>query len=119
MSEPAETDESYPAPSIGERLRRLSPAVTMLSIASFGSLLVLAWAVLSRSMPIAILVGSAVVTGIVFGLDALAAGIGTYRSGRAGDGRRALLLALLGGAASMVCSLSLAAALIMVLLLNP
>jgi hypothetical protein len=114
-----ETDESYPAPSIGERLRRLSPASVLLPVASVLSLGVLAWGLLSRSTSVPLLVSSALVTGIVFLLDTFALWVATLRAGRAGELGHAVLMALLGGATSMASALSFAGALILVLLLNP
>jgi hypothetical protein len=121
-----EIDESYPSPSMGdrlrsmgERLRRLSPVVVLLSIASLASAAVGVWAVLSRSSPVGLLVAAGVVAGIVYALDTIAAAVGTYRAGQAGEIGRAFLLALLGGAASMISALAFAGSFVLVLLLNP
>ena len=114
-----ETEESYRSPSIRGRLRRASPIAVLLSAASFASVMALALSILSRSSPIGVLVGTGVVTGIIFALDTLAVAIATYRASSVGEVKRALLLAFLGGAASMISALSFAGALVLVLLLNP
>lgn len=100
-------------------LRRLSPVAVILLSASFASLFALSWSILSRSTPIPILVSAGVMTGIVYALDTIAAAISTFRAGQDGRIGRALLLALFGGAASLISALSFAGSLVLVLLLSP
>jgi uncharacterized membrane protein YbhN (UPF0104 family) len=98
------------------RLRRLPPFVVLLSAASFVSVAFLALSVTQRSIEIPVLIAAAVVTGIVFAADTVALGRGTYLAGDDGQGGRALLLALAGGAAAVIAGLSFGAAAVMVFL---
>ena len=119
-SDEAEADEQDNlARSLGRRLRRLSPVVVILSIGSLGTMAVGLWALLSHTSPIGLLVSAGVVAGIVFALDTIAAAVATYRAGQDGETVRALLLACLGGATSMISAVAFAGALVLVLLLNP
>ena len=72
----------------------------------------------SHTTPVAILLGAGVVTGLVFGLDAVIASVATYRRSQDGETGRAVLLALVGGIAAVICASALAGSLIMVLALN-
>ena len=65
-----------------------------------------------------VLLGAGVVTGLVFGLDAVIASVATYRRSQDGETGRAVLLALVGGIAAVICASALAGSLIMVLALN-
>ena len=117
-----DTNAAYDEPDLplspADRLRRLSPALVTLGIGSLGSLILLALAVTSHTTPVAILLGAGVVTALVFGLDAVIASVATYRRSQDGETGRAVLLALVGGIAAVICASALAGSLIMVLALN-
>jgi hypothetical protein len=118
----ADTDEEFDEDDVPltlvERLRRLPPAPVILTVGSIGSLLFLARAVTSHTTPVAVLMSSAVVTGLAFGLDAVIASIATWRSGQDGESGRALLLAVVGGVSALICAGAIAGTLVMILVLN-
>jgi hypothetical protein len=104
--------------TLAERLRRLPPAPVILTAGSIGSLLFLARAVTSHTTPVAVLISSAVVTGLIFGLDSAISSVATWRAAQDGESARALLLAVIGGVAALVCAGALAGTLVMILVLN-
>ena len=104
--------------TFADRLRRLSPAPVLLTLGSIGSLLFDILAVTSHTTPVAVLMSAGVVTGLVFGANAVIASMGTWRATQDGEYGRALLLAGIGGASALVSTGALAALLVMVLLLN-
>jgi hypothetical protein len=118
----AEDDADYEEDEVPltftDRLRRLSPAVVVLTLGSIGSLVFLLMAVTSHTTPVAVLLSAAVVTGLIFGADAVIASVSTWRASRSGEIGRALLGAVVGGFASLICFLALAGTLILVLVLN-
>ncbi len=101
-----------------ERLRRLPPAPVILTLGSLGSLAFLLLAVTSHTTPLAVLLSAAVVTGMIFGLDAVIASVVTWRASQAGEVGRAFLAAAAGGLASLVSFGAFAGTLIMILVLN-
>jgi hypothetical protein len=101
-----------------ERLRRLPPAPTILTVGSIGSLLFLLWAVTSHTTPVAVLMSAGVVTGLIFGVDAVIASIATWRLSQTEESGRALLMALAGGLAYLVSLTSFAGVVVMILVLN-
>ena len=112
-----ESEEDVPL-TTADRLRRLSPAPVILTAGSIGSLAFLALAVTSHTTPLPVLMSAAVVTGLIFGVDAAIASVSTWRSGQDGDSGRALLLAVVGGVAALVAAGAFAGTLVMILVLN-
>jgi hypothetical protein len=110
-------DEADVPLTLTERLRRLPPAPVILTAGSIGSLLFLAKAMTSHTTPVAVLMSSAVVTALIFGVDAVIASIATWRSGQDGESGRALLLAVVGGVAALVSAGAFAGTLVMILVL--
>jgi hypothetical protein len=104
--------------TLADRLRRLSPAPVLLTLGSIGSLLFDILAVTSHTTPVAVLMSAGVVTGLIFGANAVIASMGTWRATQDGEYGRALLLAGIGGVSALVSTGALAALLVMVLLLN-
>jgi fucose permease len=111
-------DDQGPPPTLVDRLRRLSPAPVLLTLGSIGSLLFLGVAMTSHTTPVAVLMSAGVVTGSIFGANAVIASRGTWRATQDGESGRALLLAAVGGISAVVSAAALAALLVMVLLLN-
>lgn len=115
----ADADDEAKIPlTIADRLRRLSPALVILSILSIGSLAFLAFALTSHTTPVPVLLSSAVVTGLAFAVDAAVASFMTWRAGQNGEGGKALLLALIGGTSAVVAAGAFAGTLILALLLK-
>ena len=104
--------------TLAARLRRLSPATVLLTLGSIGSLLFLGLAMTSHTTPVAVLMSAGVVVGLIFGVNAVVASIGTWRATQEGESGRALLLAAVGGTSAVISAVALAALLVMVLLLN-
>lgn len=111
-------DEAKIPLTFADRLRRLSPALVILSILSIGSLAFLAFALTSHTTPVPVLLSSAVVTGLAFAVDATVASFMTWRAGQNGEGGKALLLALIGGMSAVVAAGAFAGTLILALLLK-
>jgi hypothetical protein len=65
-----------------------------------------------------VLLSAGVVSCLVFGIDAGVATLGTYRAGREGRLRRALLLSVVGGVAALISAGAFSGVLVMVLVLN-
>ena len=105
-------------PTFTERLQRLSPALVILSVLSIGSLIFLALAMTSHTTPVPVLLSSAVVTGLAFGVDAVVASFMTWHAGQNGEGGKALLLALVGGMSAVIAAGAFAGTLILALLLK-
>jgi len=118
----ADFDDDVLAPEIpvtlADRLRRLSPALVLLSIGSIGSLVFLAFAMTSHTTPVPVLLSSAVVTGLAFAVDAVVASFMTWHAGQDGEARKALLLAVVGGMSAVIAAGAFAGTLILVLLLG-
>jgi Na+-driven multidrug efflux pump len=112
--------DGEPAPplTLRDRLRRLSPVFVTMIVGSIGSTVFLALAVTSHTTPVAVLVGAAVVTTLVFALDAAMCTAVTYQAGQDQEAGRALLFAVLGGVSAVICALAMAGTLIMILVLN-
>jgi hypothetical protein len=104
--------------TLADRLRRLSPALVLLSIGSIGSLVFLAFAMTSHTTPVPVLLSSAVVTGLAFAVDAVVASFMTWHAGQDGEARKALLLAVVGGTSAVIAAGAFAGTLILVLLLS-
>ena len=118
---PAADDELEPedeVPTIRDRLRRLSPAVVILTVASVGSALFLVLALTSHTTPVAALMSAGVVTALVFALDTVICSAATYRFSQTEEFGSALATALLGGISAVICAVAMAATLIMILVLN-
>jgi hypothetical protein len=111
-------DDVEPLLTLADRLRRLSPALVILTAGSIGSLLFMARAVTSHTTPVAVLMSAGVVTGLIFGADSVIASVATYRAAQNGEGGRAVLLALVGGVSAVVCAGALAGTAVMILVLN-
>jgi hypothetical protein len=103
--------------TLKDRLRRLSPVYTTLTVVSIGSVVFLALAMTSHTTPIAVLLSAGVVTFLAFGLDAAICTVASYGAGQREEAGRALLFALLGGVSAVICALSMAGTLIMILVL--
>jgi hypothetical protein len=103
--------------TLKDRLRRLSPVYVTLAVVSIGSVIFLALAVTSHTTPIAVLLSAGVVTFLAFGLDAAICSVASYGAGRREEAGRALLFALVGGVSAVICALSMAGTLIMILVL--
>ena len=116
--EESDDEEDEMSLTLVERLRRLSPALVILTVGSIGSLVFLLRAVTSHTTPVAVLMSAAVVTGLVFGADAIFASVVTWRASQNGDSRRALLAAVVGGVSSLICLGAFAGMLVMILVLN-
>ena len=101
-----------------DRLRRLSPALVILTVGAIGSLLFLLRAVTSHTTPVAVLLSAGVVTGLIFGVIAVASSVGTWTASQDGRPGRALVLAFVGGFAYLVAFGALAGVLVMILVLN-
>jgi hypothetical protein len=101
-----------------ERLRRLPPAPVLLTVGSIGSLVFLLLALTSHTTPVAVLLSAAVVTGLIFGVDAVIASVITWRASQGGEVGRAFLAAVVGGVASLVSLGAFAVTLVMLLVLN-
>jgi hypothetical protein len=118
----ADFDEDVLAPEIpvtlADRLRRLSPALVLLSVGSIGSLVFLAFAMTSHTTPVPVLLSSAVVTGLAFTVDAVVASFMTWHAGQDGEARKALLLAVVGGMSAVIAAGAFAGTLILALLLG-
>ena len=114
----ADFDEDDLELTFVDRLRRLSPAFVILTVGAIGSLLFLLRAVTSHTTPVAVLLSAGVVTGLIFGVIAVASSVGTWRASQDGRAGRALVLALLGGFAYLVAFGALAGVLVMILVLN-
>ncbi len=106
------------APTMMQRVRRLQPAPVVLTVASLGSLVFLVKALTSHTTPLGVLLSAAVVTGLVFGADALVASRATWRASQDGETGTAFLLAFIGGISSLISLGALAGTLVMVLVLN-
>jgi hypothetical protein len=104
--------------TLADRLRRLSPALVLLSIGSIGSLVFLAFAMTSHTTPVPVLLSSAVVTGLAFAVDAVVASFMTWHAGQDGEARKALLLAVVGGTSAVIAAGAFAGTLILMLLLS-
>lgn len=111
-------DTAASSRTLADRLRRLSPALVILTAGSIGSLLFMARAVTSHSTPVAVLMSVGVVTGLIFGADSVISSIATYRASKNGEGGRAVLLALVGGVSAVICAGAFAGTAVMVLVLN-
>jgi len=112
-------DEEPPVrPTIGQMVRRITPAMAVLTIGSVGSALFLLRAMTSHTTPVSVLMSAGVVTALVFLLDTVILTSATWRVSRDGEFGRALALALLGGVSAVICALALAGTLIMILVLN-
>jgi len=114
----SEYEEDEMPPTLVERLRRLSPAPVILTLGSIGSVVFLLFAVTSHTTPVAVLLSAAVVTGLIFGADALVASVVTWRASQNGETGLAFLASIVGGIASLVCFGAFAGTLVLILVLN-
>ena len=103
--------------TLKDRLRRISPVYVTLAVVSIGSVIFLSLAMTSHTTPIAVLLSAGVVTFLAFGLDAAICSVASYGAGQRDEAGRALLFALLGGVSAVICALSMAGTLIMILVL--
>jgi hypothetical protein len=111
-------DDPEIAMTLADRLRRLSPALVILSILSIGSLIFLALAMTSHITPVPVLLSSAVVTGLAFAVDAVVASFMTWKAGQDGRAGKALMLAMVGGISAVIAAGAFAGTLILALLLK-
>ncbi|HEX7496943.1 MAG TPA: hypothetical protein VF344_00555 [Candidatus Limnocylindrales bacterium] len=117
-AEDSADDEPDVPLTFADRLRRLSPALVILSILSIGSLVFLAFAMTSHTTPVPVLLSSAVVTGLAFAVDAVVASFMTWHAGQNGEGGKALVLALIGGTSAVIAAGAFAGTLVLALLLS-
>lgn len=95
---------------------RVTPIRAVLAVALSGTLAFIAYTINVREAEqIPMLAAGAAVLGIVFVGVALGGAVEGYRAGRAGDGRRAILIALAGGFAAMIAAGCFAGALVLAL----
>ena len=88
----------------------------VLVIALVGSLAYLLFAITVRdASQIPMLASGAAILGIVFLALAVGGLIESYRAGKANDGRRAMLMAVAGGASAMIAAGAFAAAMVLAL----
>jgi hypothetical protein len=113
-----ELEAEEPHLTLAERVRTLQPAPVIMTIGSIGALVFLGRAVTSHTTPVPVLLSAGVVSCLVFGIDAGVATLGTYRAGREGRLRRALLLSVVGGVAALISAGAFSGVLVMVLVLN-
>jgi hypothetical protein len=111
-------EEDEMAPTMIQRVRRLQPAPVLLTAGSLGSLLFLLMSVTSHTTPLGVLMSAAVVTGLIFGADAIVASRATWRASQEGETGLSFLLAFIGGIASLISLGALAGTLVLVLVLN-
>ena len=104
--------------TIGQRLRRVSPASVILTVGSIGSLIFLAQAMTSHTTPVPVLMSAGVISGLIFAVDVAIAAFATWLSARQGRIGRATLLALLAGMCAMISAGCLSGLLVMILVLN-
>ena len=116
--EDSDLEEDEMAPTMIERVRRLQPAPVVLTAGSLGSLAFLLMSVTSHTTPLGVLMSAAVVTGLIFGADAIVASRATWRASQDGETGLAFLLAFIGGLSSLIGLGALAGTLVMVLVLN-
>jgi hypothetical protein len=116
--EDSDFEEDDMAPSMIERVRRLQPAPVVLTAGSLGSLAFLLMSVTSHTTPLGVLLSAAVVTGLIFGADAIVASRATWRASQGGETGTAFLLAFIGGISSLISLGALAGTLVMVLVIN-
>jgi hypothetical protein len=95
---------------------RATPLRTTLGIALLGSLLIVGYGVSVRDAnQIPVLTAGMAISGVVFGLLALAGAFAVYRQAADGRSGRALVYAILGGAAALLAAGFMAAAIILAL----
>ena len=114
----SDLEEDEMAPTMMQRVRRLQPAPVVLTVASLGSLVFLIKSLTSHTTPLGVLLSAAVVTGLVFGADAVVASRATWRASQGGETGTAFLLAFIGGISSLISLGALAGTLVMVLVIN-
>ena len=99
--------------------RRISPGIVFIALALIGSLAYIGFAITVRdASQIPLLASGAVVLALVFAALAIYSLRATWRAGVEDRGGRALLIALVGGAAAIAAAASLAGALILFQLAN-
>jgi hypothetical protein len=116
--EDSDLEEDEMAPTMIQRMRRLRPAPIILTVGSLGALFFLALAVTTHTTPLGVLMSAAVVTGLIFGADAIVASRATWRASQEGETGLALLLAFVGGVSSLVSLGAFAGTLVLILVLN-
>jgi len=113
--------EQEPEPSRRRRpgRPRLTPLRVTLAIALIGSMLVVAYGLIARdATQIPVLTAGEFITGIVFGLLALAGAWAAFSRARGGESGKALLYAMLGGIAALLAAGAFAGAVIQALILG-
>jgi hypothetical protein len=101
-----------------DRARRVSPGAVILGIAAIGSAGFLIAQVLSHTSPIPVLTSAGVITGLIYAVITVAAGVASYQAASDGLMGRSYVLALLGGVAAIVACGSFAGALVLFLALG-
>jgi hypothetical protein len=96
---------------------RITPTLVMLVIAVIGSLGFLGYALTVReATQIPLLAAGLAVLGIAFGALAVSGLVATYQAARNGESARSMILAILGGIASVISLLCFAGAILGALL---
>ena len=117
-----ESDEESPETeqklSLFQELRRMPPGAIILAIAAVGSAGFLIAQVLSHTSPIPVLTSAGVITGLIYSVLTIAAGVASYRAAGDGLAGRSLLLALVGGTAAIIACGSFAGAVVLFLALG-
>lgn len=111
-------DEDEHRLTFAERLRRLPPALVILTAVSVGSLIFLLLALTSHTTPVPVLMSAGVVTGLSFGADAVISSVATWKAANDGESGQAVLLAVVGGISYIVSFGAFAVLVVMVMVLN-
>ncbi len=97
----------------------MTPLRVTLGIALVGSLVIVAYGLLARdSTQLPMLTAGEAISGVVFGLLALAGAYAAYQNASAGRNGRAVVYAVLGGIAAVAAAGSIAAAVILGLVIR-
>jgi hypothetical protein len=113
------SQDAEEAPEPVRRRPRLTPLRVTLTIALAGALAVVAYGLIARdATQVPMLTAGEFMTGVVFGLLALAGAWAAFSRARDGESGRALLYAVLGGVAALMAAGAFAAATIQTLILS-
>ena len=100
------------------RLRRLPPAVTVLTLGSIGSVIFMALSVTNHTTPVAVLLSAGVISGLIFAIDAAIAAHSCWSASVNGRMGRAILMAWISFGFMLVCAANLAGTTVLILVLN-
>jgi hypothetical protein len=111
-------DDEDESVSIVDRLRRLPPALIVLAIGSLASLVLFAIVMTSHTAPVPLILSSALITGLIFAVDAGVAGYMSWQAAQNEEAGRAVLLAIAFGMAAVTAASAFGGTVILVLLLR-